>query len=52
MLKDQLEKVDSENYSVQLGEGRMVLTSTDSTTVTALGGLDMNEYDTDKDMEL
>jgi len=52
ILKDQLDKVDSENYSVQLGEGRMVLTSTDSDTTTALGGLDINEYDTDKDMDL
>ena len=52
ILKDQFEKVDPENYSVQLAEGRMILSSTDSNTITALGGLDVNEYDSDKEMEL
>ena len=52
LLKDQFDKLDSENYQIALDDSRMVLTSIDSDTTTVLGGLDMNEYDTDKDMEL
>jgi hypothetical protein len=52
ILKEQLEKVDSENYQIVLGDSRMVLSSIDSNTTTALGALDVNDYDTDKDVEL
>jgi len=51
ILKDQLDKVDSENYQIVLGD-RMILTSTDSPTTTVISSLDLNEYDTDKDVEL
>lgn len=51
ILKDQLDKIDSENYQVVLGD-RMIFSSTESNTITVISSLDLNEYDTDKDVEL
>jgi len=52
ILKEQIEKADSENYKIVLGDSRIILRSTDRNTTLALGGLDLNDYDTVKDIEL
>lgn len=52
ILKNQFSMIDSENYRVIVGENKMLLSSIESDTVTALGALDGNEYDSDKEMEL
>lgn len=52
ILKEQFEKIDAEKHTVQLSSERVVLNSLDSNTSIALGGLDMNEYDADKEIEL
>lgn len=50
ILKEQFSKIDLENYKVSLGDSKMSFNSIDSQTIVVLGGLDLNEYEKETEM--
>jgi len=52
LLKNQFVKLDNENYSVKIGGNKTVLTSTDSKSISVIGILNENEYDSEKELDL
>lgn len=52
LLKDRFIKLDSEDYEVKLGSSRSVLTSTDQKSISVIGILNENEYDSEKELDL
>lgn len=52
ILKSQFSKLDSENYHIRIGDNRAVLESTDSQTVSVIGILNENDYDSEKELDL
>ena len=52
ILKSQFGKLDTENYSVNIGSNRSILSSTDSKSISVIGILNENEYDSEKELDL
>jgi hypothetical protein len=52
ILKNQFVKLDTENYEVSVGSNRSVLTSTDAKSISVIGILNENEYDSEKELDL
>lgn len=52
LAKKHFAQTDAENYQIELGASRMILSSSDSNTVTVIGKLDENEYDDNKELDL